>query len=503
MELPGAWRVRTTRLKTYGLQSPVIYRALTLQLLRQYMVLFGFTFPLAHLRAVLALMVFPIAAAAAEEMPQAGGTQPEDYLPDLKDILAGAVKRSPEVVVREFDHLMLEAKTLQVNAARLPQLAGNFSYGITQTATSGSNAQTRDSGFFYNFGLSQALFHWGALRNQSLSARLNLLVAEKNTAIIYREVCVTLRKAYLALIVEKARLRHLGEVLGMVRNDVDVAEAKKDMGTLTAADLEGERLRLREYTVEFNRAEAEYAANRRRFARLAGLPDFPDQRVPEEIPRPTHSDPQLTIMAATLLRDNAASTEEYEIYELRIQEAILRQKIEKTRLLPKFGANANYSLENTTNVNGNLAEQRAVTRQSVGIGGSWNIFDSFATRGARREALASRRLLEYKKTTGIEALIQNAQILERTLRIDAEQLELSDTRRALAVEAHRQISDEVKYGNLPKVDVHRAQIAIRLAEAQNLTTRAAYLGHWTEFVAIAGDDPILSNLPVRYARAKK
>jgi outer membrane protein TolC len=289
----------------------------------------------------------------------------------------------------------------------------------------------------------------------------------------------------------------------MIRDDVDVAAAKMDLGTLTAADLEGERLRLREYTLEFGRAEADYAANRRRFARLAGLADLPDQRVPNEIPRPAHSETRLTVMAATLLRENAATTLEYEIYDLRIQEAILRQKIENTRLLPKFGANANYSLENNTNVNGNIAEQRAVTRQSVGIGGSWNIFDSFATRGARREALASRRLLEYKKTTEIEHMIQNAQILERTLRIDAEQLDLSDTRRALAVEAHRQISDEVTYGNLPKVDVHRAQIAIRLAETQDLTTRAMYLGHWSEFVAIAGDDSVLKNLPVRYARAKK
>ncbi len=467
------------------------------------MVLFGFTFHRALFRAAFALMVFPIVAGGADEVADAGGTLPEDYLPELKEILATAMKRSPDVVAREFDHVVQEAKLLQVNAARLPQVGGSFNYGISQTATSGSNAQTRDSGFFYNFGVSQAVFHWGALRNQSLGARINLLVAEKNTAIVYREVCVALRKAYLALIVEKARVRHLHEVLRMVRDDVEVALAKKESGTLTAADLEGERLRLREYTLELNRAEAEFGANRQRFARVAGLPDFPEQRVPDEIPLPAHSEARLTIMTATLLRENAANTEEYEIYDLRIREAILRQKIEGVRLLPKLGANANYSLENNTNVNGNIAEQRAVTRQSVGIGGSWNIFDSFATRGAKREALASRRLIEHKKTVGIEQLIQNAQILDRTLRLDAEQLELSDTRRALAVEAQRQISTEVEFGNLPKVDFHRAQIAIRLAEAQNLATRATYLGHWSEFVAIAGDDPVLKNLPVRYARAKK
>jgi hypothetical protein len=208
-------------------------------------------------------------------------------------------------------------------------------------------------------------------------------------------------------------------------------------------------------------------------------------------------------MAAAFLRENAKTTLEYEIYDLRIREAEARQRIESTRLLPKFGANANYSLENNTNVNGNIAEQRAVARQSIGIGGSWTIFDSFATRGAKREALAAKRLIEHRKATDIEELLQKVQNLERTLKLDAEQLELTETRRALSTEAHKQISIEVGFGNLPKGDIDRAQLNIRMAEAQSLATRAAYLGHWSEFVALASDDPVLNNLPARYARAKK
>ena len=39
--------------------------------------------------------------------------------------------------------------------------------------------------------------------------------------------------------------------------------------------------------------------------------------------------------------------------------------------MPKVGANASYNLENTTNVIGNIAQQRAVSRQSISIGGNW------------------------------------------------------------------------------------------------------------------------------------
>ena len=454
-------------------------------------------------RALFVMVTVVSFASLRAQSTNVAGTLPEDYLPDLKEILATALKRSPDVIAKEFDSLVQEARVIQVRAALLPQFGGNFSYGINQTATAAdTNSKSKDDGFFYNFGLSQAIFHWGALKNQNLAARINLLVTKKAFAVAYRELSVTLRKTYLGLIVEKARLNHLREVLRLATDEVAVATAKKDMGTISSADLAGQELVARERALDVERALAEFRLNCGRFARLAGLPDLPEERVPDNIPRPAYSESQVTVMAATVLKENAQSTLEYEIYDLRIREAELRQKIEKTRLLPKFGASASYSLENTTIVNGNFAEQRAVTRQSIGIGGNWPIFDGFATRGAKREALVTKRSLEHRKATEIDKTLQSVQALERTLKLDAEQVSLSEIHRGLADEARKQITDEVRLGNLAKVDVERAQLGILLAEVQNLASRAAYLGHWSEFVAVTGDDPVLTNLPARYARAK-
>src|SRR5688500_20099350 len=55
------------------------------------------------------------------------------------------------------------------------------------------------------------LFHWGALKNEIEIARINLAVSNKDTSRIFREVSLLLRKAYLALIVEKARVRRSEE----------------------------------------------------------------------------------------------------------------------------------------------------------------------------------------------------------------------------------------------------------------------------------------------------
>jgi outer membrane protein TolC len=455
-------------------------------------------------RALFVMVTVVSFASLRAQSTNIAGTLPEDYLPELKEILTTALKRSPEVIAKEFETLVQEAKAIQVRAALLPQFGGNFSYGINQVedAAAQTNAKSKDDGFFYNFGLSQAIFHWGALKNQNLAARINLLVTEKAFAVAYRELSVTLRKTYLGLIVEKARLNHFREVLRLAKDEVTVATAKKEMGTISSADLAGQELVARERALDVERALAEFRLNCGRFARLAGLPDLPEERVPDDIPLPAYSEPQVTVMAATVLKENAQSTLEYEIYDLRIREAELRQKIEKTRLLPKFGASANYSLENTTNVIGTVAEQKAVTRQSIAIGGNWPIFDGLASRGAKREALLTKRSLEHKKATEIDRTLQSVQALERTLKLDAEQVSLSEIHRGLADEARKQITDEVRLGNLAKVDVDRAQLGILLADVQNLASRAAYLGHWSEFVAVAGDDPVLTNLPARYARTK-
>lgn len=471
------------------------------------MVLSGLTFSRVHRRALLAVLtlflVLPLASVRAQSN-EVAGTMPEDYLPELKEILKTALQRNPDVIARDFERLVYEAKITQVSAQRLPQLGGSFNYGITETSTTTENSlREKNDGFFYNFGFSQAIFHWGALKNQTASARLNLLISEKSFALAYRELSVLLRKIYLALIVERARLRQIRESHQVVVSDLAIAEAKMETGMIASSALDGERVRKREVELELNRAEAEFASSRRRFARLAGLGELPEEKIPTEIPRPAYSEPGATAMVASVLRDNARSTLEFEIYDLRVRDALLQQKIHGTRLLPKIGLSAAYSLTNTTNVNGDLAQQKAVAQQSIALGGTWSIFDGFATRGVKREVLLLRRAAEHQKASKIEELLQNVQALERTLKMDAEQLELSDIRHSAAEGGYERVQSEVRFGNLPKGTIDRARLGVLLAQARSFESRAAFLGRWSELVAMSGADPVLDNLPARYVRAKK
>ncbi len=470
------------------------------------MVSSGLTFQRVVSRAVFAVFSVLLAVCTQAQPSDVAGTMPEDYLRELKALLATALQRSPETITKEIDRLMAEARLTQVNASRLPRVGGSFNYGLTRTAIAANTSrQESNSGFYYNFGISQAIFHWGALKNEREAARIGVLVSDKNLALAYRELSVLLRKAYLALVVEKAELQQARKSVQLVRDDVAIVRAKKETGAVSGAAVAGEELREREHTIDLARVEAEFTANRQRFARLAGIAggDLPEEKIASDIPRPAFSEPLTTAMLAMLLRDNAKGTLEYEIYDLKLRDAVLRQKVAAVRLLPKIGASANYSLENSTNVNGNLAEQVATIRQSVGIGGSWDIFDGFATGGAKREALLAKRSLEQRKTADLEELLQTAQARERALKVDAELLAVTDIRHALAREARDRVVTEVSFGNLAKGEIERTQIGILQADAKKLGARATFLTHWSEFVALAGHDPVLNNLPARHAREKK
>lgn len=464
------------------------------------MVLSGPTLQRVILRTMFTLLSLVGVTCLGAPSDDIAGTMPEDYLPELKQILAHALRRNPEMIVRDFERVMQESRVTMTKAARLPNLGGNFDYGMSQTAiSSNTSSQSRSTGAQYNFSAGQALFHWGAIKNEIEISKLNLRAGSKDAARLFRDISVALRKAYLSLIVQKARLQQARESLALVKTDLAVAEARKQDGTISPASFEGEKLRLREAELQLKRMAVAFEGDRQNFARVAGLPELSEQSIPTDIPRPAFVEPLAAAITAQTLRDNARSTLEWEIYDLRVQEAQLRQKIVNTRLLPKFGLGASFGQRNNTSVNGPSVSQEAVTEQRIAVSGTWTLFDGFATSGAKREAAASRRSLEHRQKAVIDELLQTVQQLERTLKLDAEQLALAEVRHGIASTGQEIVQEGVKEGNLPKADLRRSELNTLSAYANALEARAQFLVHWSEFVAAAGVDPTAKTLSDRDA----
>lgn len=441
---------------------------------------------------------------ARAQLPDVAGTFPEDYLPTLKPILEIALRQSPQVIAKQLE---LEQSTLRVmgaNSLRLPSLGGNLTYASNETAVSSNNStRSRDNGVFYNLYLNQSIYHWGAQKNEGDKARIGVLISQKNYAEAKRTLAVTLRRSYLELIVKKSLLRQMRFARDLNIADLKLAKENLEKGTFSQSDVGARELNLSEEKLRTQRAEVDLTAARRAFARLAGIGDLAEDAIPTEISALTYNAAMTSALMAALVRDGGRQTFQAQVSEMRVRLAELDYRIARVRLLPKFGASASYSLENTTNASSNSVSQQGVARQTLAVGASWAIFDGFASRAAKRDALVSKRAAELELKTTSEATIEAAQNLVQQLELDAQAMEMSSLRLGLASAQVTNMQSELKLGNVPQTAVDLSISGLRAMEASNANARATFLARWTEFASLVSHDPVLTQLPARHDSTKR
>lgn len=428
-------------------------------------------------------------------------TLPEAGLPVLQRLLGAAVRQSPAILERELEVAFERARLDERNAPRLPRVAGQFDLASNETAISGlNNTRNRDSGIFYRLELNQAIFHWGALKNETVRGRIAVAIAERNHQEAYRQLAVSIRQSYLMLIAKRASLEHARGVQQLRQTDLRLAREKLQLQTVPESELAGRILAEEEGAVDLRRQEVEFEGMRRTLARVAGLPELREDDIPVEIPPAPYQSDLADGLLAGLMRDHAASAFEVQIHDLRARDADLAYRIARVRLLPKIGVSAGYYLDNTTNASAFTVTQQAVQRQTIGLRADWSIFDGFATRGAKQSSLAAKRLSERRRDSAAEQVLEQAQQLRRVLAVEAESVRMAERRRDLAAKGLERAQEEVRLGNVPPGAAEQVRLQLLQASAASAAARAQFQAKWSELVSLAGADPLLKNIPVQHAR---
>ena len=444
-------------------------------------------------RALPVLACFFACTMARAQRPESAGTFPEDMLPALKPILETALRQSYQVMAKQIELEQSQARVYGADALRLPNASGNLNFATNQTAISSDNStRTRDNGIFYSFGVSQALFHWGALKSEGDKARIGVLIAQKSYEEARRTMAVALRRAYLELIVKKTALRHMRYARELTAADLKLAKEKRDTGAFSESDVGSRELNMKEVNLQSARAEIEFTGLRRSLSRLAGIAELAESAIPDEIPSPKYSADATAALLATVVRDGGRSTFQAQVAELRLREADLNVRIARVRLLPKFGASLGVSQESTTNASATSVSQQAVSRQTLAVGAQWNVFDGFATKGAKLDALASKRANELQLKSVSEATVETAQALAQQLDLDAQAMEMSAVRVVLAAALVARMNTELALGTIAQNSIDGATLGLRQAEATNAGARALFLSRWSEFASLIGADPVLN-----------
>ncbi|MEY4940022.1 MAG: hypothetical protein RIQ93_1757 [Verrucomicrobiota bacterium] len=453
------------------------------------------------LRLLFSLGMFATVAAQPADV---AGTMPEDYFPALKTILQNAWNRSPEKIERELEIAQQEARSYGLNSQRLPNVTAWSDMARNQSAVSGaSQSQSTDSGLFYRLELTQSIFRWGELQSRSAIARLSVLMAEKSYAESWRTMAVALRQSYLQLVVKRTALKQARLARQVAADELAVARGRLERGGAAQAEVGGRELNLSEQTVALENTEADFAAARRVFARFAGLKNLEEEEIPDAIPKPAYSAALTTSLLAGLLRDGGRFSFEAEINALRAEEADLNYRIARVRLLPKFDGVASYGLTNLANATNSGVTQTGITTQTVALRVSWSIFDGFATRGEKRQALAARQLYRNRTATASEAALAEAQDLGRKAGFDARMLEFGEIRLQLAIAAERRMEEDRQRGKASQSTIEAVRLQRYQAEVNNAAARANFFGTWSAFVSRAGLDPMLKNLPFRHVRENR
>jgi outer membrane protein TolC len=433
------------------------------------------------------------------EAPAVQGTMPEDYIPGLAPLLKQAVERSPSTIMASVAVAQAEAGRYSNAALLWPQLGLNANYAVNTQSQTGGTAST-NRGLFYNASINQPIFQWGAYRNQALIGDLCEKIAERQFADAYRMLAVSIREQYMALVGKKIQLRNARFGLKLSKESLQVQQARFDAGASSEAEIGNFRMSVEEAELLADRSEEDYGYAKRVFTRLVGIDELSEDSIPLELKHPEFSPALADAVLTGFVGDGIESTFQSEVYKMTLKQQDLNYSIAKVRLLPKLAASAGISFQNQTQINGPNVSQVGIQTENYSIGANWNIFDGFATRGAKLSALASKRLAERERQTYIDQTIDQVSDMRKQVGFSSRAMHLAEVHNELIGAEIRRLGDDKTLGYGSQASIDTGLVTFYATEFNMALARSDYYSRWTEFISIAGIDPALSNLQSRYVR---
>jgi outer membrane protein TolC len=337
---------------------------------------------------------------------------PEDSIPVLKAILETAAKQSPTVIMKAIQLEQAEAATYFSRSAMLPAVSGSFSFATTTVYPEIGDAN-KSSGPYYNFGVTQPIYQWNALKNQHEISKIGVKISQKNYVDGYRGLLNTLRSQFLGLIYRKINLQTQRFNLALTKKYLALDEVRAKAGELSPVQMIIPRMNGVDAELAMARSDEDYDHMKRSFIRLAGIDSLPEEAIPLEVPTWAGSNELVASLAALLKRDGVDVTLQGQLNTLSLKQDDLNYKIAKVRLYPKVSASAGVSQTNNQVVTTTYVSQSASKSWNFNVVANWTIFDGFASRGSKISALAAKRSHEQDRIQLTAALEEDVRSMSR------------------------------------------------------------------------------------------
>jgi len=420
---------------------------------------------------------------------------PEDYFPQLQEILAAALRESPRMLLARLELEVADGERLQARAGLYPAVRSTSRLIRTSDIRRDRPGQTLDATkTYYDVGLSQPVFHWGEKRNNARIGGIRATIAERNYAEGYRMLAREIRQSYLSLISLKSQLVGARFVREQAAEALKAAESRAEVGAITRSALFGPQIALERAELAEASAESAFAAAREQFEVLTGSSAPMEEELPEELPQvrlepEVGNPPSLT----EFLDEAEHSTPTLEILRKQVDVARFTYKNQKTRLRPKLSLVLGVSQDEQSYTLNN-AQRYGVTSRYVGLQASWSIFDGWATRGAVRSSLARLRSAEARYAQAQSAASRQARAAARTLGLARKQMQINDRLLSSSGAMLQVRKEDFAAGRVTRDTLDQAQAGYFSARNSANSARLNFLMAQVELLTVIDRDPVMEYL---------
>lgn len=426
---------------------------------------------------------------------------PEEIFPRLKEILKEALRQSPAMVQKNLEVAQAEATRYMNRSPLLPSVNSSVSYSLnTSSPSEASGVKSKSDGIFYNVSVYQPIFQWGTLKAQADSSRIGVSIAKKDYAEAYRNLALSIRSQFLALVVKKIRLQNADYGLKMATEALAVNEQRLKNGVISEGAIIPYRLAVSDAGLARDQALEDFDYSREYLKQTAGLSSLTSEDIPSEVPRKS-LEVDGGVLAQQMTKFESVGVEETNIaqsYIGRIRQAELAYKIQKYRLFPKLGFGASVSQSNSTYATPTSVTQAGVYSESLNLTVTWSIFDGFATKGAKMGALANKRSSERSLKTYLDTTRAQAKNMEKQMMFAFRAMQIANMRRDLAQAGVTTAKEDMSRGYGAQSNIDSNTAAFNSATLTANASRADFLNRATELLSLIGEDPALENLPPTY-----
>ncbi|MGC4073207.1 MAG: TolC family protein [Nibricoccus sp.] len=418
---------------------------------------------------------------------------PERNLPGLEELMRVGLENGPTILMRRWE---AEQSTQNARIARspmLPQASAWVNAGVIYEQRKDDPVPTRTiEALLYNVGVSQPLYHWGALSKGYEVGNLYRAISSRNLDETRRLLAVDLRRRYFNLVIATGALNLAQKNLADLERELEFAKKQVADGFAASTESGTVDAKIISVRLDIQRLAGERDTLARDFARITGVPV-------EKLPKPVAELPALPPLDAAI---KALSGEENGLPSIALQNLNdyvqaekLNYEIQKTRLRPKMGLSFSVNQDNRAPDTNQLGPKTIITSWNAFATVNWAIFDGYSSQAAQKAALARMRAYEADRyqTARLDADTRKANVEKLQLlwrQLQESEKSLSGARGGVAA-----AEKDVAAGWAPSSAIDDAR---RLSDASIQSTnmmRADFYTALASYLSDRGLDPALQLAP--------